>query len=374
MKAHIFQHKQSLALELGGSLPSLNVAYHTYGELNKTRDNVIWVCHALTASSEVEAWWPGMLGQGRLMDPEKHFIVCVNILGSCYGTTGPLSTNPQSGLPWYRSFPAITFRDLIQVHELIREHLGICRIHTLVGASIGAFQALEYSIMHPALIDHLVFIAGSVQVSPWAIAFNESQRLAIQADPSFAEDRPFGGMEGLKAARSIALLSYRNGPTYNRTQKETDARKTSGLKAASYQAYQGEKLLRRFDAYSYHALTRLMDTHHVARNRGSLGEALGCIRARVLCIGISSDRLFPPREQKLLAHVVQGSYQEIDSDHGHDGFLLEHEQLSSLIREFWQHEPQVTPAETPGSKTITLSLQHDKTQHRTAAERARTPA
>ncbi|MCK4746960.1 MAG: homoserine O-acetyltransferase, partial [Bacteroidales bacterium] len=256
MKSQIFQYTDKFNLELGGSLPSLNVAFHAYGTLNEQADNVIWVCHALTANSEVAEWWPGILGEGKLMDPDKYFIVCANIVGSCYGSTGPLSTNPETGLPWYRSFPEITIRDLVRAHELLREYLGIQRIHTILGGSIGGFQALEYSIMHPDLIRNLVFIASSVKSSPWTVAFNQSQRLAIEADPTYFEERPYGGISGLKAARSIALLSYRNEQTYNRTQVENDESKTKNLKASSYQDYQGDKLVKRFDAYSYHAISR----------------------------------------------------------------------------------------------------------------------
>lgn len=359
MKAHIYQHKEEVPLELGGSLPSLNLAYHTYGNLNESRDNVIWVCHALTANSDVQAWWPGMIGEGKLLDPSKHFIVCANIPGSCYGSTGPTSTNPETGLPWFRSFPRLTFRDLASSLDLLREHLEIEKIHTMLGGSIGAFQALEYSIMFPDRVRNLAFIAASLQVSPWATAFNESQRMAIEADSTFAEDQPYGGTDGLKVARSIALLSYRNSHTYNRTQKEDSSIKTKDLKAATYQQYQGEKLLRRFDAYSYHALTSLMDTHNVMRLRGSLGDVLGRIKARVLSIGISSDVLFPNKEQKLLAHVTGGSYREIDSDYGHDGFLVETEQISQVIGEFWKAEPvakKSSPKKTVPREAIALSL------------------
>lgn len=336
MKPHIFQYGEAVQLETGGVLPSLNVAYHTYGTLNEKSDNVIWVCHAFTANSEVSIWWPDMVGEGKLFDTGKYFIVCPNIIGSCYGTSGPLSTNPETGLPWYHSFPEITIRDTVMAHELLRKHLGISQIHTVIGGSIGGFQALEYSIMFPELIRHLVFVAGSVQISPWANAFNQSQRLAIEADPSFRREEPYGGIRGLKCARSIALLSYRNETTYNRTQKERDSSLTRNLKASSYQNYQGDKLVKRFDAYSYHALTRLMDTHNVVRDRGSLGEAIGKITAGVLSIGISSDQLFPVHEQKILAHIAQGNYREIESAYGHDGFLLEGKKITALVRNFWK--------------------------------------
>ncbi|HER09833.1 MAG TPA: homoserine O-acetyltransferase [Bacteroides sp.] len=343
MKPQIFRHTDPFDLELGGTLPSLHIAYHTYGSLNEQADNVIWVCHALTANSDVAEWWPGMVGEGKLMDPEKHFIVCANIIGSCYGSTGPLSTNPSTGLPWFRSFPEVTVRDLVNAHELLRKSLGIKQIHTIVGGSIGGFQALEYSIMYPDLIRHLVFIASSVKISPWATAFNQSQRLAIEADPTYAEERPYGGIQGLKAARAVALLSYRNEHTYGKTQQETNETRTRDLRASSYQNYQGDKLVKRFDAYSYHALTRIMDTHNVIRNRGTLGDAIGRIHARVLAIGISSDYLFPVHEQKLLAHVSQGEYVEMDSSYGHDGFLIEVQPLTAIITHFWKrhHASQI---------------------------------
>jgi len=362
MKPQIFQHTDKFGLEKGEALPSLNLAYHCYGTLNKQADNVIWVCHALTANSEVDVWWPGMIGEGNLMDTDTYFIVCANMIGSCYGSTGPTSTNPETGLPWYRAFPEITIRDQVRAFELLRNHLGIKHIHTVIGGSIGGAQALEYSVMFPELIDNLVFIASSVKISAWASAFNQSQRLAIEADPAYHEDRPYGGMNGLKTARSIALLSYRNEATYNRTQKEVDESRTQNLRAANYQNYQGEKLVRRFDAYSYHALTRVMDTHNVIRERGALGDATGRIKARVLCIGISSDLLFPVHEQKLLAHLTNGTYSEIESTYGHDGFLIEKEKLSAVISDFWkqgQSEKQLKKREvnTPvKSKLAQMSL------------------
>lgn len=336
MKPQIFQYKEKFRLEQGEDLPALNLAYHSYGRLNDRADNVIWICHALTASSEAADWWPGMIGKGLVFDVDSHFMVCVNMIGSCYGSTGPASTHPETGLPWYRDFPEITLRDQVTAFELLRAHLGIRKIHTVIGGSVGASLALEYSIMHPELIDNLVFVASSVKISPWATAFNQSQRLAIEADPSYAEDRPYGGTQGLKAARSIALLSYRNETVYAQTQEEQNESKIRDLRASSYQDYQGDKLVRRFDAYSYHALTRIMDTHNIVRERGSLGDAAGRIRARVLSVGISTDQLFPVHEQKLLTHLCNGTYAEIDSRHGHDGFLLESQQLSSVIRAFWQ--------------------------------------
>ena len=322
--------------EAGETLPGLEIAYNTYGTLNEEGDNVIWVCHALTANSDVESWWPGMAGEGLLFNISEYYVVCANILGSCYGTTGPADLNPETGVPWLKAFPQITIRDVVNVHEILRRHLGIKGIHTVIGSSIGGYQALEYSIMYPDLIRHLVFIASSVRQTPWAIAFNESQRLAMEADESFAAGDPQGGLKGLKAARAVALLSYRSSYAYNLTQQDDDDR-TDSFRASSYQAYQGDKLVSRFNPYSYYCLTKLSDTHNAGRGRGGVREALKAIRAKVLSVGISSDFLFPVYDQKFLADNVEGAYyKEIDSLYGHDGFLIERELLTGIIREFWK--------------------------------------
>jgi homoserine O-acetyltransferase len=324
--------------EAGGTLPSLEIAYHTYGNLNSEADNVIWVCHALTASSDVEAWWPGMVGKGLLFDPGKYFIVCANVLGSCYGTTGPASVNPRTGKPWLRDFPLITVRDLVNVHEILRKYLGIRKIHTVIGASIGGYQALEYSIMYPELIGKLVLLASGSKQTPWALAFSESMRLAMEADQTFTANDPEGGKKGLKAARSIALISYRTVDAYNQTQKEEDDEKLSSFRAASYQAYQGEKLVKRFNPYSYWCLTCLSDTHNIGRGRNGVIEALKSIRAKVLCVGIKSDLLFPTEEQKTIAENANNAlYAEIDSSYGHDGFLIETEKVTNVVLEFWKN-------------------------------------
>ena len=168
------KYDHSFKTETGAELPEIEIAYNTWGKLNSKGDNVIWICHALTANSDVESWWPGMVGSGLLFDPDKYFIVCANVLGGCYGTTGPASVNKLTGKPWLRDFPLITIRDLVNVHEILRKHLGIKRIHTIIGASIGGYQALEYSIMFPGLIERLVVLASGAKQTPWALAFSES--------------------------------------------------------------------------------------------------------------------------------------------------------------------------------------------------------
>lgn len=328
--------KEPFKTETGAILPELEIAYNTYGKLNGNTDNVIWICHALTANSDVEAWWPGMVGEGLLFDTGRFFIVCANVLGSCYGTTGPASVNPETGKPWLRDFPLITVRDLVNVHEILRKHLEIKRIHSIIGASIGGYQALEYTIMFPGLIQRLILLASGTKQTPWALAFSESMRLAMEADQTFASGQPDGGKKGLKAARSIALISYRTAEAYNQTQKEDDNEKLTSFKAASYQAYQGDKLVNRFNPYSYWCLTCLSDTHNIGRHRGGVINALKQINAEVLCVGIKSDILFPPDEQKLIAsHAEKAEYTEIDSFYGHDGFLIETQLVTDVVHKFW---------------------------------------
>ena len=331
------KYKHPFITESGTILPELEIAYDTWGKLNEKGDNVIWVCHALTANSDVESWWPGMVGEEMVFDLKKYFVVCANILGSCYGTTGPLSENPDTSEPWLNNFPVVTVRDVVRLHEILRTNLGISVIHTLIGSSIGGYQALEYSIMYPVVIRRLIFIASNARQSPWAIAFNESQRLSIEADATFFAKDPGGGKKGLKAARSIALLSYRTAYAYNQTQAEETDEKTGSFRASSYQAYQGDKLVNRFNPWSYYRLTQLSDSHNVGRGRGGVIKALKLVKASTLCIGIKSDILYPVNEQNFVAeNVEKGQYTEIDSFFGHDGFLIEAGQVSSVIKKFWE--------------------------------------
>jgi len=341
MTQHQFQTQGEFKLENGQSLHDIGITYHTAGILNEAKDNVIWVCHALTANSDVADWWPGMVGEGLLFDTSKYFIVCANFLGSCYGTTGPLSMNPKSGEPFYHDFPLITIRDMVNAHERLRNHLGIAKIFMITGGSIGSFQALEWCIMNPLLIEHLVFIGSGAFASPWNIAINESQRLAISADPTFQEKHAKAGLAGMKAARSIALLSYRNAATYNKTQQDEEE-KLENFRAISYQQYQGDKLVKRFNAYAYYTITKAFDSHNVGRNRGGIKKALLRVKARTLLIAISSDILFYPDEIRALKQFISNTrYVEIDSLYGHDGFLIETEQLTKISKHFLsekQHE------------------------------------
>jgi homoserine O-acetyltransferase/O-succinyltransferase len=335
MGLEVYKYKKQLRLESGRKLKDLSIAYHTYGKLNEKKDNVIWVSHALTANSDVFDWWKGLFGENDLFNPKDHFIVCPNILGSHYGTTNPLSENPSTGQPYYLSFPQFTVRDMASIHRLLADYLGISQVQVLIGGSIGGQQAVEWAIIEPHRIKKLILMATNAYHSPWGIAFNESQRMAISSDRTFYAQVPQGGKNGMKVARSIALLSYRTYDTYGITQHEITADKTDGFKASSYQNYQGEKLVKRFNAYSYWYLTKAMDSHNVGRNRGSAEEALKQVQAQTLIMGITSDILFPLAEQKFLAeHIRSAHYVEIDSFYGHDGFLIETEVLTKEIVKF----------------------------------------
>lgn len=335
MSAKRFHSTAPFYLESGQILPELEVAYHTYGTLNDTRSNVVWVCHALTANSDVFDWWAGLFGENDLFNPDEYFIVCPNNLGSCYGTTGPASINPLTGQPYFHDFPFVTIRDMVVAHQLLAHHLGINTIHLLIGGSQGGQQALEWAIIEPDKIINLALLATNAQHSPWGIAFNESQRMAIATDPTWTENHIAAGLAGMKTARSIALLSYRHYDTYGESQRSADPNQTDGYPASSYQQYQGEKLARRFNAFSYWTLSKAMDSHHTGRGRGQVEEVLKCVSARTIVIGISSDLLFPVKEQEFLSrHIPDSTLRVIDSYYGHDGFLTETTMLSALLKQF----------------------------------------
>jgi len=337
MNTQTFKYKKSFELESGHKLRELEIGFHTYGRLNKNKDNVVWVCHALTANSDVLDWWKGLFGKGSFFNPDEQFIVCANVLGSAYGTTSPLSINPITGQPYYLSFPQITVRDIVKAHQLLAEHLEISKIDVLIGGSLGGQQAVEWAITEPDFIRNLVLIATNARHSPWGIAFNESQRLAITADRTFYAGSPDGGQKGLKAARSIALLSYRSYKAYNISQQEEQDNLTDDFRASSYQNYQGQKLVNRFNAYSYWYLSKAMDSHNVGRNRDGVEKALGLIQARTLVIGIKSDVLFPIEEQQYLSNQIPESvFAEFESAYGHDGFLIETESLTNIIKSFFK--------------------------------------
>ena len=332
---HTLHIEEPLDLEGNGILPELDIAYTTLGNLNAAKDNVVWVCHALTGNADAADWWGGLVGPGRLYDPEDYFIVCANNLGSCYGTTGPASINPATGEVYGETFPEITIRDMVRVKQKLCRHLGIERIHTALGGSQGGQIVLEWAIMEPDLFDNIILMATNAVHSPWGIAFNETQRMAVEASLALNKEHPDAIRRGLEAARAIAMLSYRSYDTYQSTQAEEDDSKLDDYRASSYQRYQGVKFARRFDLYSYLRLSKAMDSHHVGRGRGGIEAALERIKARTLVIGIDTDLLFPLSEQVTIAnHVPQARLEMVHSRYGHDGFLVEFETITGIIRRF----------------------------------------
>lgn len=300
-----------LELESGGILESVKIAYQTFGTLNEDKSNIAWVFHALTGNSDPTEWWPGIVGKDCPIDPERYFIVCANMLGSCYGSTQPSDFH----------FPIITIRDQVNCFRALFSLLGLQSIKIGIGGSMGGQQLLQWAVQEPDLFETIVPIGTNAKHSPWGIAFNETQRMAIKGDP----------LKGLETARAIAMLSYRHYETYQKTQSDNDSR-IDNFSASSYQQYQGEKLKKRFSPFSYYYLSKAMDSHNLGRHDKNLTSALQVIKSRAIVIGIDTDILFPIHEQKFIAeHIPNSEFYEIRSNYGHDGFLVEKEVIAQIL-------------------------------------------
>jgi homoserine O-acetyltransferase len=343
---YIFQGR--FILESGGFLTNPTVRYRTYGALNKERDNCMVVCHALTGNSALDSWWGEMLGPGRLFDTRKFFVVCCNVLGSCYGTTGPTSINPVTGDVYGATFPEVTVRDTVRLHaSCLKDGLKISRVAVVVGGSLGGMQALEWALCcGPSFVGCVLTMCCGAEHSPWQIGISESQRAAIYADPKWRNgdylrfrDPP---LAGLSVARQMAMITYRSHKAYSDKfgrEEITDESAGNGqgryFEVERYLRYQGEKFQARFDPLSYIAVTRMMDTHDVGRGRGGVKKALGSISQPVLIISVDSDILYPPCEQEALHRMIPHSERiVIRSDNGHDGFLLDQEVIDKVSKDF----------------------------------------
>jgi homoserine O-acetyltransferase len=356
----IFSRREPFRLESGAVLPSLDIAYTASGRLNAGKTNAILVCHALTGNAHasdallhdgktVSGWFNGVIGPALGLDTDRFSVICSNILGSCYGSTGPTSVNPGTGEAYRMSFPQMTVRDMVRAQKLLLDHLGVLRLVTVIGGSLGGMQALEWALMYPEMVGSIVPIATAAAHSPWCIGISEMQRLAIMNDTAWQEGN-YGVQpeRGLAIARGIAMISYRSHTSFaNRFDRMAIApgdghervRVFGGIPMSfavqSYLRYQGQKLAGRFDANTYIYLTRAMDMHDVSAGRGSMKEVLGSISAKVLAIGISSDVLYPPAEQEQIASAIPGAaYAELDSPHGHDAFLIEFKTMNTLLTDF----------------------------------------
>ncbi len=319
----------------GGLLQPVNLHYAVYGRPNEQRDNVILVCHALSGSARVGDWWPQLFGDQGVFDLERDCIVGINIIGSCYGSTGPQTINPATGRPFGKEFPLVTVRDWVRSQAVILDHLGIQNLRAVIGGSIGGMQAIQWAIDYPQRIQRSIAI-GAAPLTAMGLALNHLQRKAIFNDPN----------AGLGLARALAMISYKSAELFterygrkpNRNGEDPFRSLSNRYDIGGYLDYQGELFTRRFDPNSYLIISKAMDNFDPAQGYESERAALKRIRAGVLMAGISSDWLFPPEEVKSLSERmseagVNAEYVELQSSHGHDGFLAEPQKLTPILRQ-----------------------------------------
>lgn len=355
----LFDESNPLYMDIGEYLSPVTVAFETYGELNAEGTNAILVCHALTGSAHAAGyssedpksigWWDSFIGEGKPLDTSKYFVICANFLGGCYGTTGSISTNPHTGRPYGMLFPQMTVRDMVRVQKSLIVYLGVKKLKTVIGGSLGGMQVLEWALLYPELVESIIPIATSARHSAWSIGLNDIARQAIMNDPDWRNGNYYDvgqPQKGLSLARQIAMVSYRSEKEFelrfgrerqkkNGTPATYHFEQDNLFQVESYLRYQGKKLVDRFDANTYLYISRAMDLHDITIGRGTVDEVLGSISLPVLAIGIDSDILYPAREQKEIARRIPRSmYREISSPYGHDAFLIEFEQMEKHVRTF----------------------------------------
>jgi homoserine O-acetyltransferase len=324
-------------LESGECLSDVEIGYQTWGDPANAADSAILICHALTGSADVQAWWPDIIGAGKAFDPAYDYIICANILGSCYGTTGPANIKPGSKERYRADFPRISVRDMVELQRVLLDELGVSRLELVTGPSLGGMQALEWAMSYPDRVDSVVPIGVGGRHSAWCIGVSEAQRAAIAADPNwndgyYSDESP--PVNGLAAARMMAVCTYRSWEGFD-LRFGRDRRTNDQFQVQSYLRHQGKKINDRFDANTYVTLTHAMHTHDLARGRGDYPDVLASISQPALVVSVSTDTLYPPEEQQLLAqHLPAASYEILDSAHGHDGFLIETAALGRKIARF----------------------------------------
>jgi len=342
----------ALTLRAGGVLPSVAVAYETWGTLNSDASNGVLLLHALTGDTHATGpvgpghpqlgWWDPLIGPGRTIDTDRFFVVSPNVLGGCQGTTGPASIDPATGVAYGSRFPVITIRDQVDVEAALADHLGVDRWYAVIGGSMGGQRVIEWAVRHRDRVARAVVIACGAAATAEQIALCSLQIRAIEADPHFNNgdyyDQPVGPWRGLSIARGIGQVSYRSelelAQRFNRGHQNDEHPFEGGLYTVeSYLEYHGEKLAHRFDANSYVVLSRAMNNHDVGRGRGGIADALARVTAEVTIAGISSDRLYPLRLQYELADLLPRNkgVEVVSSLAGHDGFLTEHEAIGDII-------------------------------------------
>lgn len=320
-------------LEGGQSIRGVRVAYRTWG---KRRSSATMVCHALTGNADADEWWAGLFAPGRTLDPDRDFVVSSNVLGSCYGTTGPTSIKPGTVLSYGSDFPDVSIRDMVRLQASLLDHLGVDRLNLVIGGSMGGMQALEWAFLFPDRVDCVVSIGAGATQSAWSLAFSDAQRAAITTDSDFEGGRyqpGEGPVHGLATARMIAMISYRSPDNFETRfgRNESDA----AYAVQSYLRHQGTKLVGRFDANSYLALVGAMDSHDLGRERGRLDDVLSEVTTPVLAVGISSDVLYPVSEVESLARGLPwATYETLHAPQGHDAFLIETDALDRVVTRF----------------------------------------
>ncbi len=333
---------EPLPLECGEQLHLVQVAYRTWGSLNAAKDNGVLICHAFTGSADADYWWSPLYGSGKALDPDRDFIVCSNILGSCYGTTGPTSVNPKTGEMYGANFPEITVRDMVHLQARFLEGLGVRSLKLVIGGSLGGMQVLEWAVLYPDRVRAIAPIAISGRHSAWCIAWSEAQRQAIYADPNwngghYSPEKP--PIQGLAIARIIAMSTYRSWSNFAQRfgRKLQQNQANSQFAISSYLQYQGDKLVERFDANSYITLSQAMDSHDLSRPHLDYESVLRNIPHPTLIVGITTDVLYPPIEQEELAELIPNTKLVwLDSPHGHDAFLIDMDKLNNFVCDFRQ--------------------------------------
>ena len=350
-----FNIDDSFVLESGRTLEDITVAYETYGELNSDKSNAILVCHALTGDahaagwhkgSEKPGWWEIVIGPGKVIDSEKYFIICSNVLGGCKGTTGPSSINPKTGKEYALDFPVITIKDMVDVQKALIDSFGINQLYAVIGGSMGGMQVLQWIVSYPDMMKKAIPIATTAQSSPQQIAFNEVGRQAIFSDPDWNEGNYYGTgktpRSGLSLARMIAHITYLSDESmylkFGRDLQDKDEISydfTMDFQVESYLHHQGESFVKRFDANSYLYITKAVDLFDLAVNN-SVIEGLKDVKCKLEVISVDSDWLYPTEQSTdlvaaLNANDIEVSFSEIKSNYGHDAFLLEKGQLSYFL-------------------------------------------
>jgi homoserine O-acetyltransferase/O-succinyltransferase len=328
-QTHFQQLTEPFELESGQMLLRVQIAYRTWGKLNARADNAVLICHALTEWADADDWWAPLFGVGKTFDPNTDFVICSNVLGSCYGTTGPISRNPQTGKPYGAEFPAITVRDMVRLQAKLLDALSVKQLKLVIGGSLGGMQVLEWALLYPDRARVIAPIATSGKHSAWCIGLSEAQRQAIYADPNWQggyclPDSP--PSRGLAVARMMAMSTYRSWASFEEKfsrQQESESA-DQPYEIANYLHHQGQKLVERFDANTYITLTHAMDSHDIARDRGDYRAVLSRIEQPTLVVAIESDLLYPPVEQQELAALIPNAQLVwLRSPHGHDSFLVD---------------------------------------------------